>query len=557
MQEFAIESASWSRYLLLRMVTHHGKEPVCTLNSVRVFGTTEAEDLEAQLSALADEKPAGGSAVAAPPHGGAAVMPHSHAQALPASDSPQAAAGHSSGATVSPKTSRAPHATRSRAGQLIARDAGKAKGSAGAKTPRSAWGRWYQAKRRKPRAPTTTGEAAWERLDQERPFHVLNEAAPVVMQPQRRTGPPSSKDVSGSHRASSAAHESERAARPRRSGGDPSSPEQRDRAPSKQQAREELGEGAMGSQRVADPQRRGRNERAAAADSSADLEHIVATQHKGEKADATGGAAAPRQGGRAPPQGDAARDGAAAVEHADMSTALAVFEDGDMFWHGPYLPQAPPPHCVPFPSGFVPCYGPHMPPAAVIGEGSDASPGEAHAPLPGKQHAGGAYDRAAFDDSARAAELASLSPKTGAPLVFGCTPLCFRLCCLHCCTEGSCCVTHAQRLHVHFHTDRASADSTGSVYDLIKRELVSLRVESRKLQGAVAALASAQDDAAAAQSQHAAHTAELASLWAANAEMDARLDAVVEAVESGYGALKAEIEGLRAVRRRLFLVGLV
>jgi hypothetical protein len=34
------------------MLTHHGKEPACTLNALRVFGVTEAEELEAQLQAL-------------------------------------------------------------------------------------------------------------------------------------------------------------------------------------------------------------------------------------------------------------------------------------------------------------------------------------------------------------------------------------------------------------------------------------------------------------------------------------------------------------------------
>jgi Sad1 / UNC-like C-terminal len=55
LQLFDVKSSTWSRYLLLRFLSHHGHEPVCALNAVRVFGTTEAEDLEAQLSALEDE----------------------------------------------------------------------------------------------------------------------------------------------------------------------------------------------------------------------------------------------------------------------------------------------------------------------------------------------------------------------------------------------------------------------------------------------------------------------------------------------------------------------
>jgi hypothetical protein len=51
-QAFDVTSTKWSRYLLLHMRNHHGTEPACTVNALRVFGTTEAEDLEEQLTAI-------------------------------------------------------------------------------------------------------------------------------------------------------------------------------------------------------------------------------------------------------------------------------------------------------------------------------------------------------------------------------------------------------------------------------------------------------------------------------------------------------------------------
>jgi hypothetical protein len=73
---------------------------------------------------------------------------------------------------------------------------------------------------------------------------------------------------------------------------------------------------------------------------------------------------------------------------------------------------------------------------------------------------------------------------------------------------------------------------TGSVYDRIKRELVTLRLENNGLHLAVAALARAQKDVAAASSEHrerhALQATELANLWAANSELEARLEALVQ-----------------------------
>ena len=98
LQVFELPDApqTWSRYILLRFVSHHGSEAACTVNSVRIFGTTEAEDLEAELNALEVDPlaalpllhlPAGGRAVhsttgsATPPSG----MPHE--ASVPAVDS--------------------------------------------------------------------------------------------------------------------------------------------------------------------------------------------------------------------------------------------------------------------------------------------------------------------------------------------------------------------------------------------------------------------------------------------------------------------------------------
>jgi hypothetical protein len=49
-QKFVIEHPRWARYLLIRFLTHYGTESVCAINEVSVYGTSAAEELEAQLA---------------------------------------------------------------------------------------------------------------------------------------------------------------------------------------------------------------------------------------------------------------------------------------------------------------------------------------------------------------------------------------------------------------------------------------------------------------------------------------------------------------------------
>jgi hypothetical protein len=69
-------------------------------------------------------------------------------------------------------------------------------------------------------------------------------------------------------------------------------------------------------------------------------------------------------------------------------------------------------------------------------------------------------------------------------------------------------------------TERARA--AGSVYDLIKKELVTLRVDANGLAATVQSLLRAQDGAVEARAQVGAHTTELASVWAAAAAVEGR-----------------------------------
>ena len=50
-QAFRIQQPEWAKYLQLRLVSHHGSEPVCALNDVRVHGKSAVEDLEDRLAA--------------------------------------------------------------------------------------------------------------------------------------------------------------------------------------------------------------------------------------------------------------------------------------------------------------------------------------------------------------------------------------------------------------------------------------------------------------------------------------------------------------------------
>lgn len=48
-QSFKVDNPPWVKYLLLRFLTHHGSEPVCTINDIAVYGKSAAEDLEDRL----------------------------------------------------------------------------------------------------------------------------------------------------------------------------------------------------------------------------------------------------------------------------------------------------------------------------------------------------------------------------------------------------------------------------------------------------------------------------------------------------------------------------
>lgn len=49
-QSFDIDNSRWVRYLLIRFLTHYGTENVCAINEIAVYGTSAAEELEAQLA---------------------------------------------------------------------------------------------------------------------------------------------------------------------------------------------------------------------------------------------------------------------------------------------------------------------------------------------------------------------------------------------------------------------------------------------------------------------------------------------------------------------------
>lgn len=395
-QEFAIESASWSRYLLLRMVTHHGKEPVCTLNTVRVHGTTEAEDLEAQLSALAEQESADGATVV-PPGGGRADAQRKHGTAQADSEGVQASAA------AKPRAAAGATATSSRQEQTVPKDKSKAKTTAVQKTPRSIWSRWYRAKPCKTPTPAG-GEAAWARLDQERPFHLLNEAAPVVMSPQQRAGRP--RD-SGKERKP--ARDPGQATNGGKGGGAAAvSGQQGARDPTHAAHGSDASHSTAGSRPL-----RSSEAPVAATHSSPASERDGSRRHGASAAPDTVQSTGERAAVESAATSSDTDGGAPRDDTEDMSTAVAVFGGGGMLWHGTWLPQSPLPPCTPFAPGLLPCYGPQMPPSAFIREGSDLPHAEAPPP-PGMQQARTAYERATFADSARAAELAALSPKSGA-----------------------------------------------------------------------------------------------------------------------------------------------
>ena len=49
-QAFKVVHPAWVKYIQLHFLTHHGSEPVCALNDVRIFGKSAADDLEDRLA---------------------------------------------------------------------------------------------------------------------------------------------------------------------------------------------------------------------------------------------------------------------------------------------------------------------------------------------------------------------------------------------------------------------------------------------------------------------------------------------------------------------------
>ena len=105
-QAFRIQQPVWAKYLQLRLVSHHGSEPVCALNDVRVHGKSAVEDLEDRLAAPdADEEE---EPVLAPPlqepdqDGGATTQPPP-AEAQPEPSHEEAAVGAGGGSPEHPE----------------------------------------------------------------------------------------------------------------------------------------------------------------------------------------------------------------------------------------------------------------------------------------------------------------------------------------------------------------------------------------------------------------------------------------------------------------------
>ena len=61
MQAFRVTNLMWVKYIQLHFLTHHGTEPVCALNDVRVFGKSAADDLEDRLAMESVQVNTGGS----------------------------------------------------------------------------------------------------------------------------------------------------------------------------------------------------------------------------------------------------------------------------------------------------------------------------------------------------------------------------------------------------------------------------------------------------------------------------------------------------------------
>ena len=227
MQAFDVASGRWSRYVLLRLVSHHGTEAACTINTLRVFGTTEAEDLEAELHALeapdvADNLAATAAAAAAaagpPPAENAAAAgaatttmagapsvetarvverdgPPARTDGMPAADaqdSVRAASGRGADTPSGPL-----HVDDNRRATNGAEAAGTVQSSAGSTPMGNAAQPEARATAREragaPEAAQGKGEAearksAWILMAQADPlaYHAFNEAAPLASAPHAR-----------------------------------------------------------------------------------------------------------------------------------------------------------------------------------------------------------------------------------------------------------------------------------------------------------------------------------------------------------------------------------
>ena len=54
-QTFTLAEPTWARYLKVRVLSHHGTEFFCTLNAVRVYGSTMLQGFREQIDKIAEE----------------------------------------------------------------------------------------------------------------------------------------------------------------------------------------------------------------------------------------------------------------------------------------------------------------------------------------------------------------------------------------------------------------------------------------------------------------------------------------------------------------------
>ena len=119
-QVFPLPRTAWVKYVALKLVGHHGDEPVCAVNDFRAYGVSAMEDLEARLAVQDQEGGAGGESggVVAPvagdnaedgdavensePSGDADAAPATTTTPAPTDASPEAAATPTTTSTHAP-----------------------------------------------------------------------------------------------------------------------------------------------------------------------------------------------------------------------------------------------------------------------------------------------------------------------------------------------------------------------------------------------------------------------------------------------------------------------